>query len=45
VLRAYFRQVRPRGEYLFPGQKPGTHLSAYSVRKVPIPAILSSRSG
>lgn len=34
VLRVYFRQVRPRGEYLFPGQKPGTHLSADSVRKV-----------
>jgi len=34
VLRAYFRQVRPVGDYLFPGQKPGSHLSASSVRKV-----------
>jgi site-specific recombinase XerD len=33
VLRAYFRQVRPRGDYLFPGQKPGSHLRADSVRK------------
>jgi site-specific recombinase XerD len=34
MLRAYFRQVRPRGEYLFPGQKPGAHLCDSSVRKV-----------
>jgi len=34
VLRAYFRQVRPVGDYLFPGQKSGSHLSASSVRKV-----------
>lgn len=33
VLRAYWRQVRPRGDYLFPGDKPETHLSASSVRK------------
>jgi len=34
VLRAYFRQIRPSGGYLFPGQKPGTALSSSSVRKV-----------
>jgi site-specific recombinase XerD len=34
VLREYYRQVRPAGDYLFPGQKPGTHLSQSSVRKV-----------
>ena len=34
MLRAYFRQVRPGGDYLFPGQKRGSHLSASSVRKV-----------
>jgi site-specific recombinase XerD len=34
VLRAYFRQVRPSGPYLFPGQKEGKPLSANSVRKV-----------
>ncbi|MBC8426507.1 site-specific integrase [bacterium] len=34
VLREYYRQVRPAGDYLFPGQKPSTHLSADSVRKV-----------
>lgn len=33
VLRAYWRQVRPSGDYLFPGQKPGMHLSADAVRK------------
>ena len=34
VLREYYKQVRPAGDYLFPGQKPGTHLSKDSVRKV-----------
>lgn len=34
MLREYYRQVRPVGDYLFPGQKPGTHLTASSVRKV-----------
>ncbi len=34
VLREYYRQVRPAGDYLFPGQKPGTHLCDSSVRKV-----------
>jgi site-specific recombinase XerD len=34
TLRAYWRQVHPKGEYLFPGQKPGTRLSNSSVRKV-----------
>ena len=34
LLRAYFRQVRPGRDYLFPGQQPGTHISADSVRKV-----------
>jgi site-specific recombinase XerD len=34
VLRAYFKQMRPSGEFLFPGQKPGSHLAVSSVRKV-----------
>jgi len=34
MLRAYFKQVRPDGEYLFPGQKLGAHLCDSSVRKV-----------
>jgi site-specific recombinase XerD len=34
VLREYWRQVRPAGDYLFPGDKPGSHLSKDSVRKV-----------
>jgi site-specific recombinase XerD len=34
ALRAYWRQARPSGEYLFPGQKPASHLSDSSVRKV-----------
>ena len=33
ALRTYWRQARPSGDYLFPGQKPGSHLSASSVRK------------
>ncbi len=33
VLRAYWRQVRPSGDYLFPGQKPASHLSKSSVSK------------
>jgi site-specific recombinase XerD len=27
LLREYFKAARPKGEYLFPGQKPGSHLS------------------
>lgn len=34
ILRAYFRQVRPRGPYLFPGRKPGSHLSTSAVSRV-----------
>jgi site-specific recombinase XerD len=34
VLREYWRQQRPDGDYLFPGQKRGSHLSDSSVRKV-----------
>lgn len=34
VLRAYFKQVRPGGDYLFPGQKPGSYLCDSSVRKM-----------
>jgi integrase/recombinase XerD len=34
VLREYWRQQRPDGDYLFPGQKPSSHLSDSSVRKV-----------
>jgi integrase/recombinase XerD len=34
LLREYFKAVRPKGEYLFPGQKPGTHLSTAAVSRV-----------
>lgn len=34
MLRAYWRQVRPAGSYLFPGRKPGSHLSRDAVGKV-----------
>ncbi len=33
-LREYFRAERPEGRYLFPGQKPGKHLSCTSVGDV-----------
>lgn len=34
VLREYWRRKRPTGDYLFPGQKKGAHLTKRSVRKV-----------
>jgi site-specific recombinase XerD len=34
VLREYYRQVRPRGQYLFPGQRAGEPIHANSVRDV-----------
>jgi integrase/recombinase XerD len=34
LLRDYFKTARPEGEYLFPGQKPGTHLTTASVSRV-----------
>jgi site-specific recombinase XerD len=34
LLREYFRAKRPKGEYLFPGQKPGSHLSTAAVSRV-----------
>jgi site-specific recombinase XerD len=34
LLREYFKATRPKGEYLFPGQKPGTHLTTASVSRV-----------
>jgi integrase/recombinase XerD len=34
LLRHYYRIVRPKGEYLFPGQKPQRHLSTTSVSMV-----------
>ncbi len=33
ALRAYWRQERPKGPYLFPGQKPNAPLSTSAVRK------------
>jgi site-specific recombinase XerD len=33
ILRAYYRMVRPGGEWLFPSWRRGTHLSAGSVRQ------------
>ncbi len=34
TLRVYWKQKRPQGPYLFPGQRPGTPLSTDSVRRV-----------
>jgi site-specific recombinase XerD len=34
VLREYYRRERPKGEHLFPGQAPGSSLTADSVRRV-----------
>jgi integrase/recombinase XerD len=34
LLRQYYAQRRPSGEYLFPGRTPGSHLSNASVCKV-----------
>jgi len=34
LLREYFKAARPKGEYLFPGRKPGTHLSTAAVSLV-----------
>ena len=34
LLRQYFREYRPKGEYLFPGQRPGRHLTRSVVRLV-----------
>ena len=33
VLRAYFRAVRPKGDYLFPSWRPEIHLSAASTQQ------------
>jgi integrase/recombinase XerD len=33
ALRAYWREVRPEGGWLFPGRKKGTHLSGEAVRR------------
>ena len=37
ILRAYWRRTRPAGEWLFPGRRPGRHVSpgtvAYACRK------------
>ncbi len=34
LLREYYKAERPKGEYLFPGQKPGSHLSRHTVSLV-----------
>ena len=34
LLRQYYQAVRPKGEYLFPGQKPQRHISATAVSLV-----------
>jgi integrase/recombinase XerD len=34
LLRQYYQAVRPQGEYLFPGQKPQSHISTTSVSSV-----------
>jgi integrase/recombinase XerD len=34
LLREYYKAARPEGDYLSPGQKPGTHLCTASVSRV-----------
>jgi site-specific recombinase XerD len=34
LLRQYYQAVRPQGEYLFPGQKPQSHISTTAVSQV-----------
>lgn len=34
LLRQYYQKVRPKGEYLFPGQKPQRHITPTAVRQV-----------
>ena len=34
LLRQYYQEVRPPGEYLFPGQKPQRHITQSAVRQV-----------
>ena len=34
LLRQYYQAVRPKGEYLFPGQKPQRHITPTAVRQV-----------
>ena len=34
LLREYYKAERPQGQYLFPGQKPGSHLSCHTVSLV-----------
>jgi integrase/recombinase XerD len=34
LLRQYYQAVRPPGEYLFPGQKPQSHISTTAVSSV-----------
>jgi site-specific recombinase XerD len=34
LLRQYYQKARPKGEYLFPGQKPQHHITPTAVRQV-----------
>ena len=34
LLREYYRQVRPKGDWLFPGQKPGAHISTGAIHRI-----------
>ena len=34
LFRQYYQKVRPKGEYLFPGQKPQRHITPTAVRQV-----------
>jgi site-specific recombinase XerD len=43
LLREYFKAARPKGEYLFPGRKPGSHLSTAAVSLVARP--INNKSG
>jgi site-specific recombinase XerD len=42
LLREYYRSERPKGEYLFPGQVPGSPITTDSVRRVLKAAVKAS---
>jgi integrase/recombinase XerD len=41
LLRKYYKETRPQGPYLFPGQKTGHHISPWSVRDALAEAVKS----
>ena len=45
LLRKYWKAARPSGGYLFPGQEPGSHVSAAAVRAALEKAVRKARLG